>query len=215
MANVASVCTSAQNEAAFLAFVQGQCINQAYARPHDGHASHNLWQRGEKVQCRNCGIQVHLDAQQRPIVTGALQKTCKGAAVSSSPPLVEIFRRQAEKASQSQPEDLPQNDHTGTAEHRTTSTGDAPPAGHETQPTLVTLQKMQQHDTASPLAPRKLTYSEAANNPEDLAHASSDDAMNLQASPWPRLHRRFPFQGTKQRTNAETKRPSWLESEKW
>ena len=71
---------------------------------------------------------------------------------------------------------------------------------------------MQQHDTASPLAPRKLTYSEAAHNPDDPAPAGSDVAINLSAVPWPGLHRRFPFQGTEPQTADEKKRTSELES---
>lgn len=96
VANVALVSTT--NEAAFQAFVQGQCIDQAYNQPHAGNASRILWQRGEKVRCKNCRVQVQLDAKQRPIVTGALQKTCKGSAIRRSPPSAELFRRQTAKS---------------------------------------------------------------------------------------------------------------------
>ena len=37
------------NEDAFQAFVQGPRINRLYDQPHPGHASHILWQRGDRL----------------------------------------------------------------------------------------------------------------------------------------------------------------------
>ena len=89
----------------FQAFVQGQCYDQAYTATHEGHRSHVLWQKGNKVNCTQCGLSLHLDAQQRIILTTAIKKPCKGAGLSGSPPLEEIFRRQATQASPQSPDD--------------------------------------------------------------------------------------------------------------
>lgn len=178
------------NEAAFQAFVQGPCIDQAYEQAHAGRPSHSLWQKGERVNCRHCGVHIHLDTQQ-PIMTGALQKMCKGAAVSGS--LVELFRRQAEKASQSQHHYLPQAGNTTIAKQTPPSTGDAAPAGHEPQPSLVTPQKMaSQVPSASLLAPKKLTFSEATGTLDALHTTSLAAATTTEAHNWPGLRRRTP-----------------------
>ena len=94
------------NEQLFQAFVQGQCLDQPYTATHEGHTSHALRQKGSKVTCTQCGLSLHLDAQQRLILTGAIKKPCKGSGISGSPPLTEIFRKQAAQASQQKsPED--------------------------------------------------------------------------------------------------------------
>ena len=180
------------NEAAFQAFVQGQCINQAYTQPHAGHASHNLWQRGEKLHCQNCGIQAPLDAQQRPIVTAALQKICKGATISGSPPLAEIFRRQTEKASQQSPEGNASTTHSATD---TSMPRDKPPIGHDTQPIPEPLRTDgKSATTASPLAPRQLTYSEESSVPKEPGPSDHQPGSNILAEDtWQGLRRRQPF----------------------
>ena len=88
------------NEQVFQAFVQGQCHDQPYTADHAGHTSHALWQKGSKVTCTQCGITLHLDRQQRLILTAAVKKPCKGSGSNSSTPLTEIFRKQLEQASQ-------------------------------------------------------------------------------------------------------------------
>lgn len=88
------------NEQVFQAFVQGQCLDQPYNTDHAGHTSHALWQKGNKVTCTQCGITLHLDGQQRLILTAAVKKPCKGSGSNSSTPLTEIFRKQLEQASQ-------------------------------------------------------------------------------------------------------------------
>ena len=81
------------NEDAFQAFVQGPCINRPYEQPHQGHArvmpATFCGKEVTDLQCKNCGTQTQTDAQQRPILTNALQKSCKGAAISGSPPITE------------------------------------------------------------------------------------------------------------------------------
>ena len=92
------------NEQLFQAFVQGQCLDQPYEAPHDGHRSHVLWQKGTRVNCTQCGLSLHLDAHQRLILTTAFKKPCKGAGSTGSP-LEEFFRRQATHTEPQSPED--------------------------------------------------------------------------------------------------------------
>ena len=96
--NVAAVYTKRVNEGTFQTFVKSACVKKAYDQPHEAHPSHYLWQKGEKVSCKQCGLTLHLDAQHRIILTGAIRRACKGAAISGSPPLPELFRKQAQKA---------------------------------------------------------------------------------------------------------------------
>ena len=91
------------NEQTFQAFVEGPCLDRAYVLPHEGHASHALWQKGTKVTCAHCGLSLHLDGQNRIILTGAIRKPCKGAAIGGSPPLTEYFRSQPSQANQQAP----------------------------------------------------------------------------------------------------------------
>ena len=88
------------NEQAFQAFVDSQCLDQAYTQPHEGHTSHTLWQKGGEVSCTQCGLNLHLDAQRRVILTGAIRKPCKGAGTAGSPPLTEYFIKQSSAATQ-------------------------------------------------------------------------------------------------------------------
>ena len=88
------------NEQAFQAFVTGQCLDQAYTQPHEGHNSHALWQKGGTVSCAQCGLSLHLDAQQRVILTAAIRRPCKGAAKAGTPPLTDYFTRQTSTATQ-------------------------------------------------------------------------------------------------------------------
>ena len=88
------------NEQAFQAFVTGQCLDQAYTKPHEGHTSHALWQKGGKVSCTQCGLSLHLDAQHRVILTAAIRKPCKGAVTAGSPPITDYFTKQATGAAQ-------------------------------------------------------------------------------------------------------------------
>ena len=105
------------NEQVFQAFVQGQCLDQPYTSAHAGHTSHGLWQKGSKVTCTQCGVTLHLDGQQRLILTAAVKKPCKGSGSSGSPPLTEIFRKQMEQASQhSSPDSAGDTSHMATQE---------------------------------------------------------------------------------------------------
>ena len=95
------------NEAAFTAFTQSPCVNQAYTAGHQGHQSHALWQVGERVKCTQCGTTWNLDGQQRVIATQAFHKPCKGASTKGSPPLSEYFKKKDSSSSHS-PELEPQ-----------------------------------------------------------------------------------------------------------
>ena len=92
------------NEQTFQTFVDGPCLDREYVLPHGGHASHALWQKGPKVTCTHCGLSLHLDGQNRVILTGAIRKPCKGAANGGSPPLTEYFRSQPSQAAQQAPQ---------------------------------------------------------------------------------------------------------------
>ena len=89
------------NEAAFTAFTQSPCVNQAYTAGHQGHLSHALWQVGERVKCTQCGTTWNLDGQQRVIATQAFHKPCKGAGTKGSPPLSEYFKKKDSSSSHS------------------------------------------------------------------------------------------------------------------
>ena len=80
--------------------------------------------RGGKVTCAQCGLNLHLDGQQRLILTSEIKKPCKGSGISGSPPLTEIFRKQAEQASQQKSA----GDSTSDTSH---TTQQAPPALQE------------------------------------------------------------------------------------
>ena len=142
------------NEAAFLHFVQSKCINQLYDQSHDGHTSHTLWQKGDKLTCQTCGTHTQLDAQQRPILTAVLKTQRKGAPIGASPPLTEIFRRQTAQASQpgtqttrSSPVPSPAEAHDKTKIQ----------AGHEPQPLQDLRAPPGIGDNTSPIVPRQLT----------------------------------------------------------
>lgn len=79
------------NEPTFQAFVTGHCLDQACTQPHEGHHSHTLWQKGGKVSCTQCGLSLHLDAQQRVILTAAIKRPCEGAAQAGTPPLTDFL----------------------------------------------------------------------------------------------------------------------------
>lgn len=49
------------NETASQPFIQAPCLD----KPHGGHASHVLRQKGERVTCRQCGLNLQLDADER------------------------------------------------------------------------------------------------------------------------------------------------------
>ena len=98
------------NEEAFQHFITSKCIDQAYPQPPQGHPSHSLWQKGEKVKCTQCGCQWNLDGEQRIITNQVLSKVCKGAGAKGSPPLSEFFKKKGDTHSQAE------GDHKPTAE---------------------------------------------------------------------------------------------------
>lgn len=76
------------------AFVNGLCIDQAFPECHQGHPSHRLWQTGIRIHCLSCGLQAHLDMEQRFILGANLKKECKGAAIHGSPNIQATFQKQ-------------------------------------------------------------------------------------------------------------------------
>ena len=99
------------NEEAFQHFITSKCIDQAYPQPPQGHPSHSLWQKGEKVKCAQCGSHWNLDGEQHIITNQVLSKICKGAGTKGSPPLSEFFKKKSDAHSQAE------GDHKPTAEH--------------------------------------------------------------------------------------------------
>ena len=98
------------NEEAFQHFITSKCVDQAYPQPPQGHPSHSLWQKGEKVKCTQCGCQWNLDGEQRIITNQVLAKVGKGAGTKGSPPLSEFFKKKSDTHSQAE------GDHKPTAE---------------------------------------------------------------------------------------------------
>ena len=82
------------NETTFQSFLTSSCLDQPCPHSHDGHQSHALWQKGSKVTCTQCGLSLHLDGQQRVILTASIKRPCKGAASAGTPPLTDFFARQ-------------------------------------------------------------------------------------------------------------------------
>ena len=82
------------NETTFHSFLTSSCLDQPYPHSHEGHQSHALWQKGSKVTCTQCGLSLHLDGQQRVILTASIKRPCKGAASAGTPPLTDFFARQ-------------------------------------------------------------------------------------------------------------------------
>ena len=57
------------NEGIFTAFIHSRCIDEAYSKAHEAHATHHLWQKGKGIKCTKCGTQSHLDQADRVILT--------------------------------------------------------------------------------------------------------------------------------------------------
>ena len=113
--------------------------------------------------------------QNRPIITNALQKSCKGGTAAGSPPITEIFRRQSAKASQSEGSHTPANTQAkapSAAEARLPT---------EPQPPSVDPAFGRSSESASPLVPRQLTYSEAptSNTASDLTNTQFQKVIGL------------------------------------
>ena len=53
--------------------------------------------RYRKIHCTLCGLQLHLDGQQRIISITAYHKECKGAGLEGSPPLQRYFQQQTQE----------------------------------------------------------------------------------------------------------------------
>ena len=169
------------NEEAFNAYVQGPCVNQPFEHDHSGHATHLLWQRGDRIHCKHCGTQTHTDAQGRPIATATLQKACKGAPIAASPPLSEFFKRQTPQAkTPGQPDTEPGEPTT----HQSGTASKSQP-GHDTQPTMGYLASAPSQTTLSPLVPRQLQYSAATRQAEALASHNRDSCGDTGHEPQP------------------------------
>ena len=95
------------NEEAFQTFLASPCVDRAFPTPPQGHPSHTLWQKGERVRCTQCGAQWNLHSEQRVIANQLLSKVCKGAGTKGSPPLSEFFKKKDTSNSSSPPLDIP------------------------------------------------------------------------------------------------------------
>ena len=89
------------NEKAFNEYILSPCLDCPFPGQHNGHPSHQLWQKGAKISCTLCGLQLHLDSQQRVISATAFLKECKGAGVKGSPPIHSFFKPTAQTNEQS------------------------------------------------------------------------------------------------------------------
>ena len=90
------------SETAFTTFLDSECSDLAFEDNHPGHASHQLWQKGEKVKCTQCGCQWNLDGEQRIITNQSLTTVCKGAGTKGSPPLSEFFKKKSDSQGQAE-----------------------------------------------------------------------------------------------------------------
>ena len=161
---------------------QGPCVNQPFEQDHSGHATHLLWQRGDRIHCKHCGTQTHTDAQGRPIATATLQKACKGAPIAASPPLSEFFKRQTPAATTPGKPDTKPGGSTAQGSGTTSKTQ----AGHDTQPTMGYLASAPSQTNLSPLVPRQLQYSAATRQAEaPMASHNRDSCGDTGHEPQP------------------------------
>lgn len=72
------------NETIWHDFINSPCVDEAYSGEAIGHQTHLLWQLGNRVTCKHCGIAILTDKDDRLIITQALKQACKGT--HSSPP---------------------------------------------------------------------------------------------------------------------------------
>ena len=147
------------NEGIFTAFIHSPCIDEAYNKPHDAHATHQLWQKGKGIKCSKCGIQSHLDQADRVILTKSLRKECRGQT-QASPTLVQLF----------------------SSQHRTSQ----PSTSHETQPALTPPQLTAPEEGPSPPAPKKLKFT-SHSSPEPVQKQGSEEkrrAKSMTQSTW-------------------------------
>ena len=170
------------NEQTFQAFVEGPCLDRAYVLPHEGHASHALWQKGTKVTCAHCGLSLHLDGQNRIILTGAIRKPCKGAAIGGSPPLTEYFRSQPSQAAHQATRQLEEASRTGTEVKHTDSVQSQPQP--QQQPTALGLcpQPEVQHGRPTPRRlhfPTDLDGHEQQAEQDSLAREEPNDTFHV------------------------------------
>ena len=166
------------NESAFHSFVQGRCINQLYDQSHPHHSSHTLWQKGDKLNCQNCGTHTQLDAQQRPILTAVLRKPCKGAPIGASPPITEIFRRQTAQVSQSADSQVTSPSEPCQAVVQDTAQIQG---GDEPQPNQDLRARPGLADSTSPIVPRHLTYQ---TDTTALHESSLSTVLRPETTPW-------------------------------
>ena len=80
------------NEQAFNDYIQGPCLDCPFDGTHTGHPSHYLWQKGHKISCTLCGLQLHLDSNRRIISSANFLKECRGAGTKGSPPIHTFFK---------------------------------------------------------------------------------------------------------------------------
>ena len=131
------------NEAAFNDFINSTCIDQAHDKAHEGHASHSLWQKGDRLSCKLCGLQLHLDAQRRIILTlqrvrdqwlSSPQRDLQAASRTAKSSRLQCKRRaKPGNASNTLPSPTPR------------PTSSEAPVGHDTQPLLVTPPRAHTH----------------------------------------------------------------------
>lgn len=105
-------------------------------KPHQAHATHSLWQTGKSIKCKACGLQSHLDAEDRVILT-------KESAKSAVGPRKAFLRWRS----------------FSPVKHSSNSLRMLPP--HPPQPRPRHHLRPLLTEPATPLAPRKLKFTEA------------------------------------------------------
>ena len=130
----------------FTTFIHSRCVDEAYSKAHDAHATRHLWQKGKGIKCTKCGTQSRLDQADRVILTKSLKKECRGQT-QASPTLVQLF----------------------SSQYRTSQ----PSRGHETQPAPLTpTQLTSPEEGPSPPAPKKLRFTDHSSPEPDREQTS-------------------------------------------
>ena len=139
------------NEQAFKDYLSGPCLDCPFEGEHKGHPSHKLWQKGQKISCTGCGLQLHLDSNRRIITSTTFLKECRGAGTQGSPPIHAFFKATPPTPATAEPQGLKHTQATTLS-----NTGPRPKRLHFTTPLT---KREDEHDPEQAMIPSRATGS--------------------------------------------------------
>ena len=160
------------NEKAFNDYLHSPCLDCPFEGQHKGHPSHQLWQKGNKISCTLCGLQLHLDSQQRVISTSNFLKQCKGAGTKGSPPIHSFFKT------------TPPTQHGGTSGKEPQTNTATPGSSTRFQPRRLHFstpltEREEEHEPAQAMIPSQA----AGPHTKSTEHAQPSEDHQMQESP--------------------------------